>query len=158
MIQLVPMTEAEFQSYYEHTLADYAEEHVRGGRWSPEEAYEQASREFQALLPDGVATENHHLFIVRDSTTQAAVGVLWYALQSQAGRKTAFVYDINIDSNFRRQGYATKALRSLEDQVRAQGAQEIRLHVFGHNEGAQALYEKLGYLTTNVMMAKSLDM
>jgi hypothetical protein len=29
--------------------------------------------------------------------------------------------------------------------------------VFGHNHEARALYEKLGYVATNIMMSKSLD-
>ena len=157
MIQLMPMTEGEFQSYYKHLIANYAKENVRSGRWTAEEANEQATKEIQALLTDGVATQDQFLYILKDSNTQAAVGIIWYAMQSLAGHKSAFIYDINIYPNFRRQGYATKALQALEDQVRSTGVREIRLHVFGHNEGAQELYKKIGYVTTNVMMAKTLE-
>jgi predicted GNAT family acetyltransferase len=30
------------------------------------------------------------------------------------------------------------------------------LHVFGHNQVARALYEKIGYEVTNVLMSKKL--
>ena len=33
----------------------------------------------------------------------------------------------------------------------------ISLHVFGHNRVARALYEKLGYETTNVNMTEKLS-
>ena len=33
---------------------------------------------------------------------------------------------------------------------------KIQLHVFGHNSGARALYRKLGYEETNVIMTKRL--
>ena len=47
-------------------------------------------------------------------------------------------------------------MTALEETVRALGLDEIRLHVFGHNGAARALYRKLGFVETNVMMAKQL--
>jgi ribosomal protein S18 acetylase RimI-like enzyme len=157
MIQLVPMSESDFQSYCERAIAEYAEEHVRGGRWSVEEAHEQARKEYQELLPDGLATPNQFLYTLTDVTTQTPVGMLWFALQSQAGQQVAFIYDVAIEPAFRRKGHATQAFQGLEEEVRAQGVRQIRLHVFGHNYEARALYEKLGYAATNIMMTKSLD-
>jgi ribosomal protein S18 acetylase RimI-like enzyme len=157
MISLIPMTESDFQRYCERAVAEYAEEHVRSGRWSEEEAYEQARRQYQELLPQGVATPNHFLYTLTDASSQTAVGMLWFALQPQAGKQIAFIYDVAIEPAFRRKGYATQAFEALEQQVRAHGAQQIRLHVFGHNHQARALYEKLGFVATNIMMAKSLD-
>jgi ribosomal protein S18 acetylase RimI-like enzyme len=40
--------------------------------------------------------------------------------------------------------------------VRDKGNTQLRLHVFGNNAVARALYESLGFQTTNVMMSKSL--
>lgn len=157
MIHLVPMTETDFQIYYDQAVAEYAEEHIKSGSWSEEEAYENSKRQYQDLLPDGVATPNQYLYTLTDATTQTPVGILWFALQSQAGQKTAFIYDIAIDPAFRRKGYATQALTALEEKVRSDGVQQVRLHVFGHNQGAQALYERLGYVATNILMAKSLE-
>ena len=157
MIELEPMSADAFQRYLERAVDEYAEEHVRGGRWSPDEAIEQSRKEYQDLLPNGVDTPNHFLFTLVDSASQTPVGILWYALQSSAGRQSAFIYDITIDPAFRRQGYATQAFLALEQRVRAQGVHQIRLHVFGHNHQARALYEKLGYVATNVMMSKTLD-
>lgn len=36
------------------------------------------------------------------------------------------------------------------------GLKSIRLHVFGHNKIARRLYEKLGYIETNIKMKKVL--
>lgn len=157
MIALVPMTEANFQTYCERAIAEYAKGHVRSGRWSQEEAYEQAHRQYQELLPQGVATPTHYLYTLTDVSTQTPVGILWLALQSQAGKQVAFIYDVAIELAFRRTGYATQAFETLEQQVRALGVQQIRLQVLGHNHEARALYEKLGFVATNVTMAKSLD-
>jgi len=49
-------------------------------------------------------------------------------------------------------------MQALEERVRHLGLSTISLHVFGHNHAARALYEKLGYVTTNVMMSKTLTL
>ena len=156
MVEFVAMTEADYRAYLEQAVADYAAEHVRGGRWSAEEAVQLSRQEYQELLPEGLATPNNALYVLADPATHAQVGVLWYALQERTGKLVAFIYDIAIDPSFRRRGYATHALRGLEDLVLARGVSEIRLHVFGHNREARALYEALGYQPTNIMMAKLL--
>jgi ribosomal protein S18 acetylase RimI-like enzyme len=157
MIHFAPMTEGDFRSYCERAIAEYAEEHIRSGRWSAEEGHQRAAKEYQDLLPEGVATPNHFLYTLVDSNTHTPVGLLWYALESGAGQQVAFIYDVRIEPDFRRKGYATQAFRTLEEQARAQGAQQIRLHVFGHNHEARGLYEKLGFVATNIVMTKALD-
>ncbi len=48
-----------------------------------------------------------------------------------------------------------QAFQALEIKVRELGLHTIALHVFGHNHAARAMYEKLGYITTNVQMLKT---
>ncbi|KAB2854509.1 MAG: GNAT family N-acetyltransferase, partial [Anaerolineae bacterium] len=52
---------------------------------------------------------------------------------------------------------ATQAMLALEDEVKKVGLDSIGLHVFGHNQSAYALYQKIGYETTNIVMAKKLE-
>ena len=66
------------------------------------------------------------------------------------------MYDIAVHPGHQRQGHATRAFAALEDEVRRRGLAGIALHVFGHNAGAQALYCRLGYQTTNINMFKPL--
>jgi ribosomal protein S18 acetylase RimI-like enzyme len=155
MITLQPMTEEELAAFLPSAVADYARDHVADGQWLPEEAAARSREAFAALLPDGVRTAGHHLFtLVSDGGEH--VGVLWFALREQQGRRTAYVYDIRIGEPFRRRGYARAAFAEMERRVRAMGAASIGLHVFGHNQGAIQLYTKLGYVPTNVVMAKPL--
>lgn len=63
-------------------------------------------------------------------------------------------YEIVIHAQFQRQGHARRAFRALEDKVRQVGLSGIALHVFGHNTGARALYESLGYASTSIAMFK----
>lgn len=156
MVNLVPMTPSEFDAYCGYSIAQYASEHVRSGRWTPEEAYEQAAKQFKELLPDGVASKDNYLYTLRDPASQQNVGILWFAVEEQAGKRSAFVYDIEINPEFRRHGYGRQAFHELEQQARELGLDSIRLHVFGHNHAARALYEQLGFVPTNIAMVKSL--
>ena len=53
-----------------------------------------------------------------------------------------------------RRGYATEAFTALEADARSRGLSAIGLHVFGHNTGARAFYEKLRYEATHIHMFK----
>jgi RimJ/RimL family protein N-acetyltransferase len=156
MLRLVPMTQADYLAFLETAVTEYAEEHVRSGRWSAEEAPARAAREYEQLLPDGVATPNNYLYTLHDEATDSDVGRLWFAIREQAGQRSAFVYDVYVAPAFQRRGYATQAFQALEQQAQALGLSQIALHVFGHNHAARALYEKLGFVATNIVMAKPL--
>ena len=157
MLQLVPMTEPEFQAFRLATIVDYAQAHVKMGKWRPEEAIRLATREFNYLLPHGLATPNQHLFSLRDEALETVVGRLWFAVQQEeGGEQVAYVCNVLIFGAFRRQGYGSQAMQALEEMVRTLGLSTITFHVFGHNHAARAMYEKLGYETTDVIMRKML--
>jgi ribosomal protein S18 acetylase RimI-like enzyme len=156
MVDLVPMTEDQFHFYLGFGIASYAHESIRAGNVVPDLALKAAERQFENLLPDGLDTPDQHLFSIRDTAQRKGVGYLWFGVRDEGGRRFAALYDLLIFEAYRRQGYGTAALHALEDQVAAQRLDEIRLHVFGHNHPARALYEKMGYAVTNVTMAKRL--
>jgi ribosomal protein S18 acetylase RimI-like enzyme len=155
-VVLVPMSEAEFTAYAAESIPEYARDKVRSGQWAEENALELSRRGLEEMLPQGVATHDNHLFSLREAEGSAVVGMLWFAVQEQAGRKLAYVYDVAIRPPYQRRGYATEAFAALEGEARTRGLAGIGLHVFGHNPGARALYEKLGYAATNIHMFKSI--
>ena len=157
MVRLVPMTDAEFQTYLEFDIQRYAEGQVKAGNWDAAEALEKSRRDHQQLLPDGLATRNHHLFSLEDEDTGSKVGMIWFALDDQEPHRTAYVYDFIIHDEFRRRGYGTQALQALEIKVKELGINKISLHVFEHNHAARALYEKVGYEITGLDMLKRLS-
>lgn len=157
MIRLQPMNETEYQEFLDSAVADYAQDHVKAGQWNAEEALQASRQEFQALLPDGVSSQNQYLFTIVDEQTGTKVGMLWFAATERGGERVAFVYDVIIDEQFRRHGYGEQAFLAMETKVRDLGIKRIGLHVFGHNHAARAMYEKLGYVITNVNMSKSLS-
>jgi ribosomal protein S18 acetylase RimI-like enzyme len=157
MVILEPMTEAEFQSFLETAVTEYAQDNVAAGRWTEEEALEKSKQEFHELLPDGITTPNNYLFTLVNEAQQK-VGVFWFAMQDRQGQRAAFVYEVRIDEAFRRHGYGSQTFRELENKVRELGGNKISLHVFGKNHAALEMYTKLGYEATNIAMTKTLDL
>ncbi len=156
MITLAPMTAPEYKTYASVAIPAYAKEKVAAGQWAEAESLTLAGQSFSGLLPQGLATPDHYLFTIRDGSARR-LGVLWVAIQKRADKRVAYVYEIYIDLAYRRLGHATGALLALVDKANDLQFSGIALHVFGHNAGAQALYEKLGFLVTDITMFKSLE-
>lgn len=156
MVQLIPMTESEFQSYLEGAIKDYAEDKVKAGNWLPEEALLKSTEVFSSLLPQGVSSEGQYLFSIRESSTDPYLGMIWFAVNEQAQQRSAFICNFSVLEAFRGIGYGKAALVALEDKIRELEITTISLHVFGHNKTALALYQKMGYETTNINMSKCL--
>ena len=146
------MTEAEFSAYLEAAIPEFARDKVASGQWAEASAIELSRQGYAELLPEGVSTPDNHLYTIRDDG--AAVGMLWFAAQERAAQRIAYVYDILIDAQHQRKGHATRAFAALEDGVTKLGLSGIALHVFAHNAGALALYQRLGFQATNINMLK----
>jgi len=146
------MTAEELVAYLARSIPEYAAEHVRTGEWTEAEALERSRADHAALLPEGVASPGHFLRTVHDAGTGRRVGEVWYGLRSVGERPE--VYWIGIDPAFRRRGYAAATFRAVEDEARRLGADRLALHVFGANTGARALYETLGFVPVDLVLAK----
>ena len=157
MVRLVPMSQTQFERYLPSAVQDYAQEHVRAGNWSPENAPQMAQESFAELLPDGPATPSQFLFTVEEETLGKTVGMLWFAVEEREAGPRAFLYDIRIEEAYRRRGYGTQVVEALEAKVRKLGLSRITLHVFGHNHPARAMYAKLGYEAVDLRLSKTLD-
>ena len=157
MVRLVPMTAEEFADYWKQSVTEYAEEHVQAGNWHPAEALQNAERQYRHLLPEGLATKSQFLYTIMDGETGDPVGILWFALVDKSLHPYAFIYDFWIKEAQRRKGYATQALSVLEEKVHQMGLNEIKLHAFAHNQAAIALYQKTGFVITDINMSKKLS-
>ncbi|WP_133700109.1 GNAT family N-acetyltransferase [Roseateles toxinivorans] len=156
MTMLIPMTEAGFARYLEAAIAGFAQDQIDAGRWTAEQALALSREDFEGLLPQGLATPDQHLFEIQDETGGTTIGWLWFALMLKSGVRIAYVYDLEVMPEHRRQGHARAAFKAMEPLVRALGLASIGLHVFAHNPGAQALYASLGYEVTGINMLKQL--
>jgi len=153
-VRLVELGDAPYHVYRRDLVRNYAADKVRAGAWSQAEAEGRAARDVDELLPEGPATQGHFLYSVRDAFSDAEVGTVWFALRDSGVGRSVWIYDIRIDESFRRKGYASRTLELVENRAKKLGARSVELHVFGHNHGARALYEKMEYNETSITMAR----
>jgi len=152
--RLRPITPDEFPAFVTASKAGYAEGiEVHGGQ-SHEAAQQKAEADFPAVLPLGLDTPGHHIFIVE--AAGVAVGRLWLAERELGGRRILYVYDVTIDPGHQGRGYGRAAMRLAEEEARARGIGRIELNVFGGNDVARGLYRSLGYVETSAQMRKDL--
>lgn len=152
MIKLIPMTQHEFDTYFESLVPEYAADKVRAGNWTKAEALERSHQECGELLSAGIATPHQYLFTIKDSQSNERVGWFWLAVD----KEQAFIYDIMVEEKHRRKGYGSQAMRAAEVEAQRLGCHTMGLHVFGFNKEAFALYQKLGYEVTNINMRKTI--
>lgn len=145
-----------YATYEAAAITGYAHDNIAAGRWEREGAIERARADFEYLLPRGLDTPDHFLFEIVDGHEGPVIGFAWLAIERKYGPPSAYLYDIGIDAAHRRKGHGMRALRALEDFAAGAGAATIGLNVFANNNGAQALYRKLGYVPTNFNMRKRL--
>ena len=152
---LRPMTESEYAEWLAVVIPSYAADKVALHRWTTEEAVDRAKKEYEQLLPKGLQTESNYFFAVLNGSGET-VGSLWFVEAARVGYRVAYVFDIFVKPEYRRQGQAIRALEALEVEAAARGLAGIALQVFGHNLSARSLYSKLGYSPTNINLYKPL--
>jgi ribosomal protein S18 acetylase RimI-like enzyme len=154
-VRLRPMRPDEWPAFTRHSIESYALGIETQGGQTAEFARRKSEEDHAAVLPDGLDTPGHTLWIVEADNQR--VGLLWLAQRDSGGRRVIFIYDVEIDEAYRGKGYGRAAMALAEEQARAQGFGRIELNVFGGNEVARKLYRSLGYVETSVQMAKDLD-
>jgi ribosomal protein S18 acetylase RimI-like enzyme len=154
---LVPMSPEYFENFLAFAIKVYADDKVLAGSWPEAQALERSRAEHAQLLPEGLASPTHHLFEIKDKVGGVTIGSVWLAESGVADARTAFIFNVNILPQYRRQGHASRAFEALEVIVRRLGCSSIGLHVFGHNPGAQAVYAKLGYNIVGITMRKRVE-
>jgi ribosomal protein S18 acetylase RimI-like enzyme len=156
MFRLEPMDEATFVAWRAATKREYAAEKVKAGNYPEAGAEDLAEAEFAKLLPKGRETPGHEIrSMVNDAGEK--VGYAWFTIENRDVGRVVFIYDLAVDPAHRRHGYARLALAEIDAYARAHGCIGVMLHVFGDNDPARRLYGSAGYLETNVIMLKRVD-
>jgi ribosomal protein S18 acetylase RimI-like enzyme len=154
-LRLRPLRPDEFAGFVAASKAGYARDITQHGGFSEQFARQKAEDDFAAVLPAGLGTPGHGIFIVEADGER--VGVLWVAERELGARQVLYIYDIEIDVAQRGRGYGRKAMLLAEEEAGARGLDRVELNVFGGNDVARDLYRSLGYVETSVQMAKDLD-
>ena len=143
---LATMSRKDFEKYIQGSRKNFEEELVRTGDFSQEKAHERMEAQMNAILPQGYDTQGNCFFDIIAPESGDKVGILWISKMNMDGNESAFIFDIAVNAEHRRKGYASKALIEAEEIARDVDVQEIWLHVFAKNKGAIALYKKMGYV------------
>lgn len=154
MVKLTPMDQSDFERYSEHSIREYAAEHVKTGNWKESESLEKARAEFKKLLPDGLQSKDEFIYSIVDESTGQKLGILWVEVKMDETPRRAFGYDFMVYEEFRGKGFGKQALMALDEILKSMDVESMGLHVFGHNTNAFELYKKMGFEITNVHMRK----
>lgn len=150
------MTAGEFGRYLETAVESYAAAHIRAGDCEPEDALALAQADYASLLPLGLDTPSQHVLSIHVEESVSPIGMIWFEAREKRGRKSAYIFDFAIAPEWRGKGYGAATLRALENLVTSMGIARVSLNVMGWNEGAKALYDKLGFKVTGIGMTKVL--
>ncbi len=153
-VRLEPMTPSEYEAWRAGSVEQYSLEFVKSGILTEPEARERGEADFARLLADGLATAGHELYSAYDGAD--LVGSLWLFFSESDQRSESFVYELAVVPDKRRQGYGRAIMQVAIDECRTRGVAAMSLNVFGHNTGARALYDSLGFEVSSTFMKLSL--
>jgi ribosomal protein S18 acetylase RimI-like enzyme len=150
-VTLVPMTVADLDEFIGEQIADYADECVHDGSWSPRGACQRA----RSALDNVVSWEHQAMTASRQRLWTAInasgerVGWLWVKLAPPGpavGR--AFLCQMTVSRALRCQGYGRAMLAALETRLTSEGVAQLELNVCEANLPAKRLYAGAGFECT----------
>jgi ribosomal protein S18 acetylase RimI-like enzyme len=153
-LSLQPIAAAELDEFLNCFRERYVQERMQADHFSREEAEEFVSAQWQATLPQGIATRGHHLLWAVDPATAVRIGLAWVFVSEV--QRQAFLYQIEVFQPCRSRGNGRQLLLAAEELAKQAGAKSIALNVFAANERAIAIYEAAGYATVSRGMTKVL--
>ena len=153
-IRLEPMTQAQFSDFMEAIGPPYVAERAAADHVSTEVAKRYAHHQHARLLPDGHRTTGHRFLRIVSTDSDQSVGGVWFWIDVE--NKQAFLYNITVLPQHRRCGFASDALALVEEMVRSAGCTTLGLNVFSSNDGAIALYRKVGFSAVSSYWSKAL--
>jgi len=151
-VEFEPMTGEVLAAWLEQARAQYVAERMASGD-SVAEAEGNADANFERLMPGGTPAPGQLIGHVRGP--DGVVGLLWLG-PAGADPTRWWVWDVEIQPEFRGCGYGRAAMELADGLARAHGATAIGLNVFAHNAIARNLYASLGYEEAAVVMRKDL--
>ncbi|HLF23275.1 MAG TPA: GNAT family N-acetyltransferase, partial [Burkholderiales bacterium] len=139
-VRLLPVSEIERRQFVERQIRDYAETKVLAGHWPAADAVDRSRKDIAPLLLDPEKRRAHRLFKAVDPPV-GQVGWAWIGPEPLGDEYARWLYQLTVDEAFRRRGYGRAILSAVEPLARDEGATELRLNVFRHNNAARKLYE-----------------
>jgi len=154
-LTLLEMTTAEFARRRAPMIHQHAESLAVYSGVALRQAVTRAERETAKSLPDGPTTPGHLLRTAWVDGTE--VGWVWASLPGHAAAEMAWIDEIMVDEKYRRRGYGRAIMEAIESELIDLGVPRLGLNVFGFNDVARRMYERLGFEVTRQQRARSLD-
>src|SRR5258705_3799919 len=142
-IRLEPMTQEQYSDFMEAILPAYVAERAAADHVSAEVAERYARHQHARLLPEGHRTTGHRFLRIASTDGDESVGGVWFWIDVENNQ--GLLYNITVLPRHRRRGFASDALVLVGEMVRAAGWITLGLNGFSSNDGAIALYRKVGF-------------
>jgi ribosomal protein S18 acetylase RimI-like enzyme len=108
----------------------------------------------------GTQLRDREVVVLVAEQNAAVVGYVYAGLEPQSWKELreacGFIHDVVVDEGGRRAGVATALLEAATEWLRVHGAPRVVLWTAQRNEGAQRLFERLGFRRTMVEMTREL--
>jgi len=153
-VRLVEMTDEGFARRREPMIREYGRDLAASGGMTIEQAEAQAEQQTAEILPAGARSPGQLLRTAWVDGQQ--VGWIWVSLPDHAMREMAWIDDIEVDEQHRRRGYGQGMIEAIEAELVALGVGRLGLNVFGGNDVARRLYERLGFRVIQQQRSRSL--
>lgn len=113
---------------------------------------------YQRFLHGLLAAEDAAIFVAdRDG---AVLGYVYAGIEPQSWKelreRAGYIHDIVVDAEGRRSGAATALMEAAIEWLRGRGVPRVLLSTSVHNDGAQALFARLGFRKTMIEMTREL--
>jgi len=153
MVKLEIKTDVELRGWLPGMFERHIAERIRAGE-EPESATQLSLVQRNELFPNDVpATDQFIMNVIGDD---GVVGTMWLGRPLSGSRETWFVFDVEIDKEFRGKGFGRAAMEAAEEWTRERNGTRLGLNVFGPNLAARSLYDSLGYEVMATSMFKDL--
>ncbi len=152
-IKLTYMSVKQIKQYINRSKKIYARAMYTEGEYDDfSTALNAASREID-LTYAGRNHSRHLAFHITSLKQNIVIGQLVCTLSYENNQPDAFLDYIYIEKQHQRLGYASQAMKLLEQLLIQQDVSGIKLCVLSHKIPAQMLYKKLGYQITSTRSA-----
>ncbi len=154
VVTLAEMTAEEFARRRAPMVREYARVTAQAGGLNVPEAEAMAEQETEKSLPQGPQSPGQ---LLRTAWVDGSeVGWIWVTLPDGSGPGLAWIADILVDGQHRSHGYAAAMIQGIEIELIELGVPRLGLNVFGYNDVARRLYERLGFDVIQWQMSRSL--
>lgn len=163
-VRLESVSPAEYDRFVETQITEFADQKVRAGQWSADDAPGLSRHVVEGFLPSEGPKPGHRVWKAL-AESGAQVAWLWVGpppVKTLDILSRRWLYQITVEASLRGMGYGRATLAAAEELLKREGVKELYLNVFRWNTVARKLYDSAGYEVihdgdTDTGMKKTLD-